>query len=328
VVERMRFGPYLAFIALWSVVVYAPVAHWVWGGGWLDELGALDFAGGTVVHVTAGISALVAALVVGSRKDYGKQALLPHDVTYVLLGAALLWFGWFGFNGGSALAADGTAALALVNTMLAPAGALVGWMVLDILRSRKATAVGTATAIVVGLVAVTPAAGFVGPMSAIAIGLIAAVPSHLLIHYRVRTRVDDSLDVFAAHGVGGITGALLTGVFASEAWGGTNGLLYGNPGLVGTQAIAVLAAAAYSAVGTLAILKAIALFVPLRRGAQEEGIGLDVTLHGEEGYTRGEGAVLVLPEIGVPQGRRVREYAPASAGALASIPLKTAKEAV
>ncbi|HEX5872651.1 MAG TPA: ammonia channel protein, partial [Longimicrobium sp.] len=175
VVERMRFGPYLAFIAAWSVLVYAPVAHWVWGGGWLADLGALDFAGGAVVHVNAGVAAVVAALTVGSRKDYGKQALLPHDVSYVLLGAGLLWFGWFGFNGGSALAANGVAALAFVNTLLAPAAALTAWMLLDLIRTRKATAVGAGTGVVVGLVAITPAAGFVGPLGAMAIGALAAV---------------------------------------------------------------------------------------------------------------------------------------------------------
>ena len=293
VVERMRFGPYLAFIALWSLVVYAPVAHWVWGGGWLGELGALDFAGGTVVHITAGIAAVVAAVVVGSRKDHGRQAILPHNVVYVLLGAGLLWFGWFGFNGGSALAANGTAVLAFVNTMLAPAATLVAWMLLDSMRTGRITAVGGATGIVVGLVAITPAAGFVSPMSAIAIGAIAAIPSHFAIQYRARTRLDDSLDVFAAHGTGGIVGAVLTGVFAQAAWGGTDGLLFGNPDLLTKQVVAVLAAGAYSGVATLGILKAMALFVPLRRESREEGIGLDIVQHGEEGYARGEGAVLV-----------------------------------
>jgi Amt family ammonium transporter len=295
VVERMRFAPYLAFIALWSLLVYAPVAHWVWGGGWLAKLGALDFAGGTVVHVTAGVAAVVAALVVGARKDYGKQALLPHDVTYVLLGAGLLWFGWFGFNGGSALAANRTAALAFVNTLLAPAATLTAWMALDLARTRRATAVGAATGIVVGLVAITPAAGFVGPLSAMAIGALAAVPSHFLILHRSRTRLDDSLDVFAAHGMGGMAGAVLTGVFATAAWGGTDGLLGGAPGLVATQALGVAAAAAYSGAGTFAILKALALVTSLRPDARREGMGLDVAEHGEEGYTRGEGAVLVLP---------------------------------
>jgi ammonium transporter, Amt family len=316
VVERMRFGPYLAFIALWSLVVYAPVCHWVWGGGWIGEMGALDFAGGTVVHINAGIAAVVAALVVGTRKDYGKQALLPHNVAFVLLGAGLLWFGWFGFNGGSALAADGIAALAFVNTMLAPAAALVMWMLLDILRSRRATAVGAATGIVVGLVAITPAAGFVGPLGAMALGAVAAVPSYFAILYRSRSRMDDSLDVFAAHGTGGLVGALLTGVFASAVWGGENGLLYGEPGLVLTQGIGALGTILYSGIMTFLLLKMIALFVTLRRKDGEEGVGMDIIQHGEEGYTRGEGAVLVLSEsiASVPKPP-VREVSRPRAGA-------------
>jgi ammonium transporter, Amt family len=316
VVERMRFGPYLAFIALWSLVVYAPVCHWVWGGGWIGEMGALDFAGGTVVHINAGIAAVVAALVVGTRKDYGKQALLPHNVAFVLLGAGLLWFGWFGFNGGSALAADGIAALAFVNTMLAPAAALVMWMLLDILRSRRATAVGAATGIVVGLVAITPAAGFVGPLGAMALGAVAAVPSYFAILYRSRSRMDDSLDVFAAHGTGGLVGALLTGVFASAVWGGENGLLYGEPGLVLTQGIGALGTILYSGIMTFLLLKMIALFVTLRRKDGEEGVGMDIIQHGEEGYTRGEGAVLVLSDsiASVPKPP-VREVSRPRAGA-------------
>jgi len=285
VVERMRFGPYLAFIALWSVVVYAPITHWVWGGGWLGSLGALDFAGGTVVHVNAGIAAVVAALVVGARQDYGRKALPPHNVPLVLLGAGLLWFGWFGFNGGSALGANATAALAFVNTMLAPAATLVMWMLLDAMRGNKITAVGAAVGIVVGLVAVTPAAGFIGPMAAIALGAIAAIPSYFIIVYRTRTRLDDSLDVFAAHGTGGAVGAILTGVFASAVWGGTAG---GNVGVILTQVIAIAGAALYSAVGTFVLLKVIGAVVQLRRPAAEEGIGMDVVLHGEEGYRTGE----------------------------------------
>jgi ammonium transporter, Amt family len=296
VVERMRFGPYLAFIAIWTLAVYAPIAHWVWGGGWIGEMGALDFAGGTVVHVNAGVAAVVAALVVGSRKDFGRQAILPHNVTYVLLGAGLLWFGWFGFNGGSALAADEIAALAFVNTMLAPAATLVVWMLLDTFRMQKATAVGGATAIVVGLVAITPAAGFVGPMSALAVGGIAAIPSYYLILMRSRSRLDDSLDVFAAHGTGGLIGAMLTGVFAQAAWGGTDGALFGAPELLLTQLIGIVAAGAYSGVATFAILRVISLVTPLRRAAREEGMGLDVVLHGEDAYARGEGALLVLED--------------------------------
>ncbi len=293
VVERMRFGPYLAFITAWSVLVYAPVCHWVWGGGWLGGLGALDFAGGTVVHVDAGAAALVAALVLGPRRDYGRQALLPHNVPFVLLGAALLWFGWFGFNAGSALAASGTAALAFVNTLLAPIATLVVWMLLDHLRTRKTTAVGAATGVVVGLVAVTPAAGFIGPMAALALGAVAALPSYFAILWRSRTRLDDSLDVVAAHGVGGLGGALLTGVLARAAWGGTDGLLAGDPAQLGRQAVAVLAVLAYSGGVSFGLLKAIGAVVALRTSRRREGLGLDVEQHGEEAYGTGEGAILV-----------------------------------
>src|SRR5918996_617891 len=220
IVERMRFPAYLTFISLWSVVVYAPLAHWVWGGGWLADMGAWDFAGGTVVHVNAAAAALVAALVVGKRSDYGSAPILPHNVPFVMLGAGLLWFGWFGFNAGSALAASPIAGLAFVTTMLAPAGTLVVWTFLDMMRSGKPTAVGCATAIVVGLVAVTPAAGFVSPMNAILLGGIAAGPSYFALILRVRTSLDDSLDVVAAHGVGGTVGAILTGVFAQKSLNG------------------------------------------------------------------------------------------------------------
>jgi ammonium transporter, Amt family len=301
VVERMRYGPYLAFLVLWSVVVYAPVAHWVWGeGGWLAKLGALDFAGGTVVHVNAGAAALVAALVVGPRRDHARKAALPHNVPFTLLGAGLLWFGWFGFNGGSALASGTSAVLAFVNTLLAPAATLVVWSLLDLMRSSRATAVGGATGIVVGLVAITPAAGFVSPHSALLIGALAAVPSYFAILLRARTRLDDSLDVTAAHGLGGLVGALATGVFAQKAWGGTDGLLFGNPRQLAVQALAVLAAAAFSAAGTFGLLKLVALFAPLAAGAREEGLGLDVSQHGEEAYAEGDGAILVLPEPATP----------------------------
>ncbi len=296
VVERMRFPAYLAFLVLWSLFVYAPVAHWVWGNGWLAGLGALDFAGGTVVHVNAAAAAVVAALMVGPRKDYARQAILPHNVAFTLLGAGLLWFGWFGFNAGSALAANGSAALAFVNTLLAPCATLVAWTLLDLWRAGKATAVGAATAIVVGLVAITPAAGYVGPLAALALGAFAALPSYFALLWRARTRLDDSLDVAAAHGVGGITGALLTGVLASQAWsGGADGLLFGNPRQLGVQAVAVLAVMAFSALATAGILKLIALFTPLRVSVREEGLGLDLTQHGEEAYARDEGAILVLP---------------------------------
>jgi Amt family ammonium transporter len=298
IVERMRFGPYLAFITLWSLAVYAPVCHWVWGGGWLGSLGAIDFAGGTVVHVNAGAAALVAAAVLGPRRDYGRQALLPHNVPFVLLGAALLWFGWFGFNAGSALAANATAGLAFTNTLLAPVATLVAWMALDRLRTRKTTAVGAATGIVVGLVAITPAAGFIGPMSAIVLGAVAAFPSYYAILYRSRTRLDDSLDVTAAHGVGGLVGALLTGVLASAVWGGKNGLFTGDPAQVARQAAAVGATLLYSGTASFALLKLIGALVPLRAERRQEGLGLDVPQHGEEAYTSGEGAILLLPDMG------------------------------
>ncbi len=297
IVERMRFGPYLVFITLWSILVYAPVAHWVWGGGWLGKLGALDFAGGTVVHINAAAAALVIALVVGARKDYARQAIVPHNVPFTLLGTAIVWFGWFGFNAGSALGANASAALAFVNTMFAPMGALVVWSLLDLRRTGKATAVGAATGIVVGLVAVTPAAGYVSPLSAIVIGAIAATASYHALLWRARTRIDDSLDVVAAHGVGGLIGALLTGVLADRAWNGVaDGALFGNASQLTVQTLAIVATIAYSAIGTYLILKFIVLMAGLRASSREEGIGLDVTQHGEEAYSRGEGAILVQPE--------------------------------
>lgn len=295
VVERMRFGAYLMFITLWSVLVYAPVAHWVWGGGWLSQLGALDFAGGTVVHINAGAAALICARVVGSRKDHGRQAFLPHNVPYVVLGAALLWFGWFGFNGGSALSAGPVAVLAFVNTLLGPATTLLMWMLLDLWRTGRPTAVGAATGAVVGLVAITPAAGFIAPASAIALGALAALPSYVMILWRPRTSLDDSLDVFAAHGVGGMVGALLTGVFAQRAWNApTDGLIDGGLRLIAIQGAAVAAVFVYSAASTFVLLKVIGVRIGLRRSEREEGIGMDVVQHGEEAYNRGEGAVLVL----------------------------------
>src|SRR5215208_4247503 len=281
IVERMRFGPYLTFVTLWCIGVYAPIAHWVWGGGWLGKLGALDFAGGTVVHINAAAAALVGAIVLGPRKDYARQAIIPQNVPFTLLGTGVLWFGWFGFNGGSALAANGIAALAFTATMFAPAGTLVVWTLLDVARSRKSTAVGCATAIVVGLVAITPAAGFVGPMSAIALGALAAFPSYFALVYRARTSLDDSLDVVAAHGVGGTVGAILTGVFAQKAMNGVaDGLLFGNAAQVGIQATAVAAAIVYSGAVSFVLLKLISLVMPLRAAASDESTGLDISAHG------------------------------------------------
>jgi Amt family ammonium transporter len=303
VVERMRFGPYVVFLGLWTLLVYAPVAHWVWGGGWLMTRGVLDFAGGTVVHINAGVSALVAALVLGPRKDYGRQAVLPHNVPFTLLGAGLLWFGWFGFNGGSALAANELAGLAFSNTFLAPMATLVVWSLLDYSRTGRATAVGAATGIVVGLVAITPAAGFVSPAGALILGAVAALPSYFVIALRSRTRIDDSLDVFAGHGVGGLTGALLTGVLAQKIWNsaGNDGLLFGNPAQLGVQVIGCLSAAAYAAIMTFVILKGLAVVMSLRAVPRVEGVGMDVSQHGEEAYASGEGSILVPPEALVPE---------------------------
>ena len=291
IVERMQFSAYVVFISLWSLVVYAPLAHWVWGGGWLADMGAWDFAGGTVVHVNAGAAALVAALVVGKRREYQSSPLLPHSVPLTLLGAGLLWFGWFGFNAGSALVAGPIAALAFATTMLAPAATLVVWTFLDLTRSGKPTAVGAATAIVVGLVAITPAAGFISPLNAIFLGAIAAVPSYFALIVRAKTSLDDSLDVVAAHGVGGTVGALLTGVFAERSINGLfDGAIAGNPGQVLIQGAAVLTAIVYSGVMSFILLKIIGAVIPLRASASDEGSGLDITQHGEEAYLHVGGA--------------------------------------
>ena len=291
IVERMRFSAYVTFISIWAVVVYAPIAHWVWGGGWLAKMGALDFAGGTVVHVNAAAAAVACALVVGNRREYPSSSLLPHNVPFSLLGAGVLWFGWFGFNAGSALAASGIAGLAFTATFLAPAATLVVWTFLDYMRSGKPTAVGAATAIVVGLVAITPAAGFVGPMNAIWLGGIAAIPSYLTLQWRAKTNFDDSLDVLAAHGVGGTVGALLTGVFAQKSFNGVaDGLLYGNPGQLGIQAVAVLAALVYSFVASFVLVKVVGAVIPLRPSAEDETTGLDISQHGEEAYLHADGS--------------------------------------
>jgi ammonium transporter, Amt family len=317
VAERMRFNAYLAFIVLWVVAVYAPVAHWVWGGGFLATMGALDFAGGAVVHVNAASAALVAAIVVGPRKDYGRHAILPHNVPFTMLGAGLLWFGWFGFNAGSALSAGTTATLAFTNTLLAPAAALAAWTMIDLIRGGAVTAVGAATAIVVGLVVITPAAGFVGPTSAIAMGAIGAIPSYFALIYRAKTKLDDSLDVVAAHGLGGATGAILTGVFASAAWsGGPNGLLGGHPMQVVTQLASVLIVLLYSGFATFGILKLLAVVMPLRVTDRHEKLGLDVSDHGEEAYTHGDGAILVKPREGAVTMSAVDTIAVESRGGL------------
>jgi Amt family ammonium transporter len=297
VVERMRFGAFLVFIALWACLVYAPLAHQVWGGGWLAQHHVLDFAGGVPVEMASGFSALAAALVVGSRKDFARQALLPHNAVYALLGAGLLWFGWFGFNGGSALSAGHSAVLAFTNTLLAPAATLVAWTVIDLARAGKPTAIGAATAIIVGCVLITPAAGFVSPMSAMLLGLIGTIPSYLFIAWRPRTRLDETLDVLAAHGLSGMTGILFIGFFAERSWNGVaDGLLFGDAAQLGRQALAVLVAVGYAFAGTFVLLRLVGLLMPLRASDREQGLGMDVTQHGEEAYAHGEGAILVQPE--------------------------------
>ena len=300
VVERMRFGTYLAFIGLWSVLVYPIMAHWVFGGGWLQEGGTLDFAGGVPVEMASGFSALAAAIVVGARKDFGRQALLPHNSVFVLLGASLLWFGWFGFNGGSGIGTGNASILAFVNTLLAPSCALVVWFVLDLLRARRITAIGAATAIIVGCVGITPAAGFVSPGWAMALGALAAIPSWAVIVYRPRTRLDETLDVLAAHGIAGFVGILFIGFFAQETWNGiSDGIVYGNSALLGDQALAALTAPLYAFAATFLLLKVVGAVAPLRVTEKVESVGLDISEHGEEAYATGEGAILVMPESGL-----------------------------
>lgn len=302
VVERMRFGPFLIFAALWSVLVYAVLAHWSFGGGWLQSHGTLDFAGGVPVEMGSGFSALAAALVVGARKDYGRQALLPHNAVYVLLGAGLLWFGWFGFNGGSGYSTGHSGVLAFTNTLLTPACTLAVWFVLDLLRGRRVTAIGAATAIIVGCVAITPAGGYISPGWAMGLGVLAALPSYAIILWRPRTRVDETLDVLAAHGTAGFTGILFTGFVAQIAWNGrANGLLYGNAAQLGHQVIAALAGPAYAFTATFLLLRLIGVFMPLRASEHEEALGMDIVQHGEEAYATGEGAILLSTEAGLEE---------------------------
>jgi ammonium transporter, Amt family len=299
VVERMRFGVFLVFAALWSVLVYSVLAHWAFGGGWLVERGTLDFAGGVPVEMASGFSALAAALVVGARKDYGRQALLPHNAVYVLLGAGLLWFGWFGFNGGSGFSTGQNSVLAFTNTLLCPCATLVAWFILDLIRDRKVTAIGAATAIIVGCVLITPAGGFISPGWALALGFLGAFPCYFVILYRPRTRVDETLDVLAAHGVAGFTGILAVGFIAQASWNGiSNGILYGNPGQLLDQVLADLAGPAYAFVMTYVLLRAIGFVTSLRGVPRDEAVGMDLVHHGEEAYASGEGAILVTPEDG------------------------------
>ena len=294
-VERIRFHVYLIFALIWTTFVYDPLAHWVWAtDGWLHKLGALDFAGGTVVHISAGTAALVAATILGRRRALGRTPLRPHNVVFTVTGAGLLWVGWLGFNAGSALAADGVAANALATTHAAAAAALVTWLLIDYWRTRQATAVGAATGAVVGLVAITPAAGYVTPGAALVIGVLASCASHVAIHLRNRTQIDDALDVFACHGVAGILGALLTGVFATTSVNaaGANGLLYGNAHLLLVQAIAVACTIGFTAPLTAGILYGLSAVSTIRVALTNEVAGVDFSEHGEHAYDDGDSSPL------------------------------------
>jgi len=286
--ERFKFKTYLMFIILWATLVYFPLAHWVWGvGGWIRNLGALDFAGGLVVHISSGVSALAAAIVVGKRRGHGIENMAPHNLTMTLLGAALLWFGWFGFNGGSAVASGSLATSAFVVTHIATATAALSWMVAEWMHRDKPTVLGAASGAVAGLVAITPASGFVGPMPAIVVGLVAGVLCYSAVNLKNKLGYDDSLDAVGVHGVGGTWGAIATGLFASKLINsaGNDGLFFGNASLVGIQAISIAAAWVYSFVVTLILLKVLDWTIGIRVTEEDESDGLDLSQHGESGYT-------------------------------------------
>ncbi|EXX90378.1 ammonia channel protein [Paenibacillus darwinianus] len=287
VAERIRFSVWIVFSALWVTLVYAPMAHWVWNGGWLSKLGGLDFAGGTVVHILSGVSALTAAVVIGKRRTYPHQTQPPHNLIFFLIGGMSLWFGWFGFNAGSALASGGLASLAVGTTQVAACAGGLMWLLVETIRGKKPTMVGGVTGVIAGLIAITPAAGFVTIPSALVIGGLASVFCYWGLHVlKARLQYDDSLDVFGLHGIGGMWGAIATGIFATTGVNsaGANGLLYGNPMQVVTQTIDVAVAVLFAACGTYVILKVIGLFTPLRVTDEQELTGLDVSLHGEVAY--------------------------------------------
>nr|WP_244521130.1 ammonium transporter [Bauldia litoralis] len=280
--DRMKFSAMLWFMALWSLIVYAPITHWVWGGGFLAEAGVLDFAGGTVVHINAGVAGLVCAIVLGKRVGFGHENMAPYNLTYALIGASLLWVGWFGFNAGSALAANSTAGMAMIVTQIAAAAAAMAWMFAEWVSRGKPSILGIISGAVAGLVAITPASGFVGPTGALVIGIVAGIVCFwMVVWVKPRIGYDDSLDAFGVHAVGGIVGAILTGVFAVEAIGGTPGLLEGNPAQVGTQIYGILATILWSVVASFIILKVVDVIVGLRVSKEVEVEGLDINLHGE-----------------------------------------------
>jgi Amt family ammonium transporter len=285
IVERTKFIAFLVLAVLWFTIVYCPVAHWVWGdGGWLANLGALDFAGGAVVHITAGMSALALAFILGSRKGYkDREPMEPHNITLVVLGAGLLWFGWFGFNAGSALTSGGLAANAFVTTTVSAAAATVTWMILSWIH-RRPSALGIATGAVAGLVAITPAAGFVSPMAAIPIGIIASLVCYYCIVLRTKRGIDESLDVWAVHGMGGVWGAIAVGIFATASVGGVDGLIGGNAAQLGKQIAGVVAVGSFAFFTTLALGKIVDATIGLRVKEHEEIVGLDISQHGERAY--------------------------------------------
>ncbi|OIO86704.1 MAG: ammonia channel protein [Candidatus Aquicultor secundus] len=288
--ERIKFSSFLVFMVAWMTFIYSPVAHWVWGvDGWIRNLGALDFAGGTVVHINAAFAALAAALIIGKRKGFGKEAMQPHNLPMTLTGAAILWFGWFGFNAGSALTSGGLAAVAFVVTHVATASAALGWILIEKIKTGKPTTLGAASGAVAGLVAITPASGYVGPLAAVAIGFTAGIVCYLAIGLKFKLGYDDSLDVVGIHGVGGIIGALLTGVFATTVINpaGFNGLLHGNPKQVLIQLVAILVTIGYSFIGSGIILKVIDAVMGLRVSEEDEVTGLDLSQHNETGYALG-----------------------------------------
>jgi Amt family ammonium transporter len=291
--ERKKFSAFILFVLLWATFVYDPLAHWVWAdGGWLKGLGALDFAGGTVVHISSGVSALVCAVMIGKRRGYGHQPMQPHNLPLTVMGAALLWVGWFGFNAGSALEANGLAASAFTATNTAAAAAVLGWMFTEWATRGKPTVLGAASGAVAGLVAITPAAGFVGPVASIVIGALAGIVCYTACNFKAKLGYDDSLDVVGVHGVGGTLGALATGVFASKAVNeaGGDGLLYGNPGQLWIQIVAVAATYALAIVGTVVILKVVDALVGLRVTDDDEMVGLDLSQHSETAYVFGGGS--------------------------------------
>lgn len=286
--ERAKFSTFIIFILLWATFIYDPLAHWVWGvGGWLRKLGALDFAGGTVVHISSGVSALAAAIMFGRRVGYGREAMPPHNLPFSIIGASLLWVGWFGFNAGSALAAGGLATSAFVVTHMATSAAALSWMLMDWIFRGKPTVLGAASGAVAGLVAITPASGFVGPISSIIIGIGAGVICSTACNVKTRLGYDDSLDVVGVHGIGGTWGALATGLFASTAINpaGNNGLFFGNPGQLWVQFIAVAATWAFAFIGTFILLSILKVIMGLRVSAEEEQMGLDLSQHEEKSYT-------------------------------------------